>query len=189
MKYKRRMIAMILAVFLFAIATASASDVSDTAIATGEPIQMELAVNDVGFDEDFLVMAGDNVLDFSLKEFISYSKEKNSSCVMCHEEDRIEALRKTAVITIDEKQMITSYEEKPAVPKGNLAVPPFYFYKADDIKRISEALKEGCAYDAPGSFAAWLSKKSIMYAYMMPGKRYDIGDINSYKKVCDLFSD
>lgn len=148
---------------------------------------LELAVNNVGIDEDFLVMAGDNVLDFSLKEFISYSKEKNSSCVMCHEEDRIEALRKTAVITIDEKQMITSYEEKPAVPKGNLAVPPFYFYKTDDIKRISEALKEGCAYDAPGSFAAWLSKRSIIYAYMMPGKRYDIGDISSYKKVCDLF--
>ena len=46
MVYKRRMIAMILAVFLFAIATASASDVSDTAIASEDHSQMELAVND-----------------------------------------------------------------------------------------------------------------------------------------------
>ena len=150
---------------------------------------MELAVEAADINEDCLVMAGDNVLDFSLKGFIDFSIGKNTSCIMCHEENRIEALRKTAVITIDENSRITSYEEKPVKPKSNLAVPPFYFYKAEDIRRVSEALKQGCAYDAPGSFAAWLSEKTIMHAYKMPGKRYDIGDISSYKKVCDLFSE
>ena len=149
---------------------------------------IELVLNRLDINEDCLVMAGDNVLDFSLRDFICFCKEKGSSCVMCHKENRVEALRKTAVITIDENNRITSYEEKPMDPKGKLAVPPFYYYKADDIKRISEALGEGCGYDAPGSFAAWLSKKTDMYAYMMPGRRYDIGDIESYKRVCELFS-
>ena len=61
-------------------------------------------------------------------------------------------------------------------------------YRACDVKRIQEALDNGCGYDAPGSFAAWLSKQTPMHAYVMPGKRYDIGDINSYEYVKSVFS-
>ena len=35
--------------------------------------------------------------------------------------------------------------------------------------------------------AAWLSKKMPMYAYIMPGERYDIGDIESYRYVKTIF--
>ncbi|MBR3250582.1 MAG: nucleotidyltransferase family protein [Erysipelotrichaceae bacterium] len=145
---------------------------------------IELAARSVG--SDCLVMAGDNLLDFSLKGFVNYALKKDTSCVMCHEENSLKALQKTAVITVDENDLITSYEEKPAEPKGDLAVPPFYFYKLEDLKRINEALAEGCGYDAPGSFAAWLSKKVRMHAYRMPGKRYDIGDLESYQRVNQL---
>ena len=147
---------------------------------------IELAARDV--ECDCLVMAGDNLLDFSLKGFVDYALRKDTSCVMCHEENSLKALQKTAVITIDENELITSYEEKPAEPKGNLAVPPFYFYKLKDLKRITEALADGCGYDAPGSFAAWLSKKVRMHAYRMPGKRYDIGDLEGYERVNELES-
>ena len=41
-------------------------------------------------------------------------------------------------------------------------MPPFYCYHACDVKRIQEALENGCGYDAPGSFAAWLSKQTPM---------------------------
>lgn len=147
---------------------------------------IQLAVKEAGIEEDCVVMAGDNLLDFSLKGFAKFAKEKNTSCVMCHEENRLEALRKTAVISL-QGDRIVSYEEKPQEPKGNLAVPPFYFYKARDLKRIQEALDNGCGYDAPGSFAAWLSKATEMHAYVMPGKRYDIGDVESYENVKTIF--
>ncbi len=136
-----------------------------------------------GITDDCVVMAGDNVLDFSLQQFVRFAQEKGTSCVMCHEENRLPALQKTAVITMDENNLITSYEEKPKEPKGNHAVPPFYFYRASDIRRIQEAMDDGCGYDAPGSFAAWLSGKVRMHAYVMPGKRYDIGDMKSYETV------
>ena len=138
--------------------------------------------------DDCLVMAGDNVLDFSLCSFISFAQETGTSCVMCHEENRLEALRKTAVIEFDADGRITSYEEKPQEPKGNHAVPPFYFYRSQDVARIAEALDAGCGYDAPGSFAAWLSGKTDMHAYLMPGKRYDIGDMKSYEAVQAVYN-
>ena len=140
-----------------------------------------------GINDDVLVMAGDNVLTFSLVPFIEYARQTGTSCVMCHEENRLDALRKTAVITVDPDNLITSYEEKPQNPKGNLAVPPFYYYKAEDAARIPEALEDSCAYDAPGSFAAWLSAKVSVHAWRMPGMRYDIGDIKSYKAVCESY--
>lgn len=148
---------------------------------------IQLAVNQLGINEDCVVMAGDNVLDFSLKGFVRFAQNSGTSCVMCHKEDRLAALQKTAVITLDDQYRITSYEEKPQVPKGNYAVPPFYFYKAEDIKRIQEALDAGCGADAPGSYAAWLSGKTTMHAYVMPGKRYDIGDMKSYELVQEVY--
>ena len=144
-----------------------------------------LATKDL--NDDVLVMAGDNVLTFSLVPFIEYAQKTGTSCVMCHEEHRLEALQKTAVISVDADSLITSFEEKPKAPKGHLAVPPFYYYKAEDAARIPEALDAGCAYDAPGSFAAWLSAKAPVHAWRMPGSRHDIGDLKSYQAVCDTY--
>ena len=160
---------------------------NDTRLGAVKDIQ--LAVTSLNINDDLLVIAGDNLLDFSLKGFVDYAITKNSSCVMCHSEHNLERQRKTAIITIDKENLITSYEEKPMVPKGVLAVPPFYYYKNEDIMRIEEALNSGIGFDAPGSFAAWLSKQKNMYAYIMPGKRYDIGDLNSYEYAQQVFAE
>ena len=148
---------------------------------------IQFAIDTLQLTEDCMVMAGDNMLDFSLQGFIRFAQEKNTSCVMCHEEHDPAKQQRTAIITVDENDKITSYEEKPKEPKGYLAVPPFYFYKAEDLKRIPETLEAGCGYDAPGSFAAWLSYRTPMHAYLMPGKRHDIGDMKSYEAVRDTW--
>lgn len=147
----------------------------------------DIALGLQGNTDDVLVMAGDNVLDFSLISFVNFFRTKSCSCVMTHEENRLEKQQKTAIITFDENKLIDSYEEKPRQPKGNHAVPPFYCYKAADVARIAEALADGCNADAPGSFAAWLSCHAPVYAYEMPGKRYDIGDAKSYAQVQEAY--
>lgn len=149
---------------------------------------LELALNHCEKDDSYLVMAGDNLLNFDLSSFIDFSLKKDTSCVMCHEENDLKKKQKTAIITVDENDKILTYEEKPKNPKGNLAVPPFYVYRYEDIIRIQEALDDGCGYDAPGSFAAWLSHHVTVHAYKMLGKRYDLGDLASYENIKELFS-
>jgi len=144
---------------------------------------IQFAAEAQGLRDDALVIAGDNVLDFSLVPFIRFGIENNCSCIMCYEENDLAKQQRTAIITVDAENTITSYEEKPKAPRSNLAVPPFYFYKAQDVRRIPEALSEGCGYDAPGSFAAWLSHHTPMKAYKMPGNRYDIGNLESYERI------
>ena len=48
---------------------------------------------------------------------------------------------------------------------------------------VSTGIDSGCGTDAPGSFIAWLCKKLPVHAMEMPGRRYDIGNIQSYEQV------
>ena len=157
------------------------TETNDTRLGAVKDIQF--AVEQLGIDDDVVLLAGDNVLDFSLVPFIRYGVDSGCSCIMCYEENALEKQQRTAIITVDAEQTITSYEEKPKAPKSNLAVPPFYYYRSAELQRIPEALAAGCGYDAPGSLAAWLSTKVPMKAWKMPGKRYDIGNLESYEAV------
>lgn len=89
---------------------------------------VQFAIDELKLDDDLLVIAGDNVLDFSLKEYISYQKEKQTSCVMRYYEPSVEKLHKTGVAQVDENGLILSMEEKPAEPKSHWCTPPFYIY-------------------------------------------------------------
>ena len=141
------------------------------------------AIDTLSLDTDLLVIAGDNVLDFSLCKFITYAKEKGASSVMRYYEANTERLKKCGVITLGDNDRILSMVEKPADPQSNWCCPPFYYYTREDAKRVKDGISAGCGTDAPGSYIAWLSKVVPVYAMEMPGKRYDIGNLESYERV------
>ena len=144
---------------------------------------IQFTVESLELNDDMLVIAGDNVLDFSLTKFIAYARDKKTSCVMRYFESNKEKIKKSAALVIDDADMILDMEEKPAEPKSNWCCPPFYFQTAADAKRIPDGIAAGCGTDAPGSYVAWLSKETSMHAMEMPGKRYDIGNLESYERV------
>ena len=135
----------------------------------------------------FRSIAGDNVLDFSLTHFIRYADSKQSSAIMRYYEPEEAKLRKCGIVEIDTDDKIISMEEKPAEPKSHWCCPPFYFYTKADAKRIPDAIEQGCGIDAPGSFIAWLATQTTVYAMEMPGSRYDIGNLESYKQVSAIY--
>ena len=144
---------------------------------------IQSAIEQLQLDDDLLVMAGDNLLDFSLGEFMRYGKEKNATCVMRYYEASEARLHKTGVIEIDANDGILSFEEKPAQPKSHWCVPAFYYYTREVSRLIKKGIESGCGTDAPGSFIAWLSGQTKVYAWEMPGRRYDIGNLESYEEV------
>ncbi len=148
---------------------------------------MQFAIEQTGIDDDLLVIAGDNVLDFSLCRFIDYAQTKGSSCTMRYRETAKEKLQRAGVSIIDEDERLLEMEEKPLEPKSEWCTPPFYFYTAEDVKKIPVAITEGCGVDAPGSLAAWMCKHSIVHSMEMPGKRYDIGNLESYQAVQEMY--
>ena len=145
------------------------------------------AIDKLAINDDLIVLAGDNLLDFSLKGFIEYFKQKNKTCVMRYFEKNIDNLKKTGVAKIDNNDKIINMLEKPRNPESNWAIPPFYIYTKDDICKIEKGINAGCPTDAPGNFIAWLCEQSSVYAYEIFGKRFDIGSIEGYEKVKDLY--
>ena len=144
---------------------------------------IEFAIEEANIDDDIVVLAGDNVLNFSLSSFIDYGREKKTSCIKRHEEKDKNKLRKTGVIEIDEDELVLNMEEKPKEPKSNWAVPPFYYYTKEDKDLIKEGISSGCGTDAPGSFVSWLVKTRPVHAYRMIGERFDVGSIEGYEKI------
>ena len=144
---------------------------------------IEFAIEKANIDDDIVVLAGDNVLNFSLSSFIDYGRKKKTSCIMRHEEKDKNKLRKTGVIEINEDELVLGMEEKPKEPKSNWAVPPFYYYTKEDKDLIKEGIASGCGTDAPGSFVSWLVKTRPVHAYRMIGERFDVGSIEGYEKI------
>ena len=153
----------------------------------GAVCDIKFAIDSLGLDDDMLVIAGDNVLDFSLRSFMDYALAKDTSCIMRYYEPDEARLHKSGIVEIDADDLIVSMEEKPAEPKSHWCCPPFYFYKRQDARLVGEAIASGCGTDAPGSFIAWLSAHVPVHAMEMPGSRYDIGNLDSYKQVCATY--
>ena len=149
----------------------------------GAVCDIQYAIDKLSLDDDMLVIAGDNVLDFSLTKFIEYAQAKGTSCIMRYFEPETKRLLKSGVVTVDECDLVLEMTEKSPTPATNWCTPPFYFYTCADAKLVKEGIASGCGTDAPGSYIAWLCKRSAVHAMQMPGKRYDIGNLESYEQV------
>ena len=149
----------------------------------GAVCDIQFAIEKLQLDADMLVIAGDNVLDFSLTKFMIYAREKGTSCIMRYYEPEDKKLSKSGVVTIDENEKVLEMAEKPAIPATHWCCPPFYYYTKNDAHLVHEGIESGCGTDAPGSYIAWLCRQTAVHAMEMPGKRYDIGNLESYEKV------
>lgn len=157
------------------------TDTNETRLGAVKDIQF--AIDALHLADDMLVIAGDNVLDFSLTRFVHYARAKNTSCIMRYYEANEQRLTKCGVVEIDADDRILSMEEKPAQPRSHWCCPPFYYYTKADAALVAKGIAAGCGTDAPGSYIAWLCTQTPVHAMEMPGSRYDIGNIASYEQV------
>ena len=144
---------------------------------------IQFAIDDLKLDDDLLIIAGDNVLDFSLTMFIQYARQKKTSCIMVYYEPKLERLKKSGVVVIGDEERVIGMKEKPEKPESTWCCPPFYFILQKDVPLVAKGIMAGCGTDAPGSFIAWLYKQVPIHAMEMPGRRYDIGNLESYEQV------
>lgn len=146
-----------------------------------------LAIETQNVDDDIMVVAADNILDFSFRGFVEYFKQKDSSIIMCYHEPELKRLQRTGVIEVTEDMKVLQMQEKPEVPVSNWAVPPFYIYKQSDLPLIKDCMAHGCGFDAPGNLAHYLVDVTSIYAWQMPGTRFDIGSLDTYYEAQKIF--
>jgi glucose-1-phosphate thymidylyltransferase len=131
----------------------------------------------VGLEDDLLVVAGDNLFDYSLADYESYWRaHPGASCVAVHDVRDPELAKKYGIVDVDEDDRIVGFVEKPEDPPTTLCATATYLYDRQHVRLVSTYLAEGNLPDAPGNFVAWLHRRAPVYAYRFPGEWYDIGD-------------
>ena len=153
----------------------------------GAVCDLLFAMEKLHIDDDLLVVAADNLLFFSFQEFVDFAKEKQTSCIMCHEQPSIEKLQRTGVVELDAQNKVLGMEEKPQVPKSHWAVPPFYIYLKKDLDLVRHSVENGCGKDAPGNLAHYMVEHTAMHAWPMSAGRFDIGSLDTYYEAVRLY--
>lgn len=130
----------------------------------------------VGLDDDLLVIAGDNLFDFSLADFATFQRERAGSAVAVYDVRDRELAKKYGVVAVDADDRIVDFVEKPADPPSTLAATATYLYTRTHARLVAAYLDEGNNPDQPGNFVAWLHRREPVYAYPFEGGWYDVGD-------------
>ena len=163
------------------------TETNDTRL--GAVCDLLYAIERLKIDDDLLVVAADNLLFFTFKDFVDFARKKGTSCIMCHEQKDLSLLRRTGVVELDSEMRVTGMEEKPSEPKSTWAVPPFYIYLRKDLPLVRTSVENGCGKDAPGNLAHYLVDRTTIHAWPMNGGRFDIGSLDTYREAKEKFKE
>ena len=127
--------------------------------------------------EDLLIVAGDNMFDFDLRDYVAFWRGKqDGSAVGVHDVHDFELAKQYAIVELDPDDRVTFLEEKPTDPTSTLAAIAVYLYRAKHAALVRDYLAEGNSPDQPGRFVVWLYPRVPVYGYRFPGGWLDIGD-------------
>ena len=130
----------------------------------------------VGLDDDLLVVAGDNLFDYSLADYEAYWRERDGSCIAVFDVGDPELAKKYGIVDVGENDRVVGFLEKPENPPTTLCATATYLYEREHVRLVEQYLAEGNPPDQPGNYIAWLHRREPVYAYRFDGQWYDIGD-------------
>jgi len=149
----------------------------------GAIADLKYSLETIGGKSPLMVMAGDNLYQFDFSDMIDYHIEKNADVVAARQETDPQKLMKTGVASLDASGRIVDFQEKPAEPESQYAVPCLYIFTPRTLSLVDEYLSSGENPDAPGHFVSWLHSRVPVYAFRFDSNLYSIGDIESYEQT------
>ena len=137
--------------------------------------------------DDIIVIAGDNLFEFSLKNILNLFKKTKSTTIALYNVKDVKLAKLYGVVTIDKNNKIIDFQEKPKQPKSTLISTGIYFFPKKAISLIEEYVEKTSNADKTGSFIQWLYKKEKIYTYVAHKPWYDIGNKEQLKKVRESY--
>ena len=138
-------------------------------------------------NSDLIVVAGDNLFSESLEDFGRFCREKNQPVLGVYDVGSLEEAKKYGVVAVDPTGAISSFEEKPALPKSTLIGIALYYYPANTVSRFGEYIAAGNNPDQPGRFVQWLYTQTAVQTWQVPGTWFDVGSKETLEEANRLF--
>ena len=148
---------------------------------------IQYAIEKAGIEDDLMIIAGDNFYNSSISPAIEQFKRSGKATVCVHDVGSLEEARRFGIVKI-EGDVIRAFEEKPEKPSSTLASTGIYIYPKALLPKLKEYLSEKNNPDAPGYFLKWIIESNEVHAVVQKGEWFDIGTLDTYKKVYSRFS-
>ena len=145
---------------------------------------MNLAINRETINDDLLIVAGDNLFDFDLREFINFALPKRPyHSIGLYMANNHPDLTRFGIAQLHSNAEIFNFEEKPDFPKSNLIATCIYFIPKEKLYLVSKYLESGQNNDTPGSYIKWLTQDDKVYGKIFDGLWLDLGDFESLSEA------
>ncbi|MFB6355769.1 MAG: nucleotidyltransferase family protein [bacterium] len=150
---------------------------------------IQFSIDEAGIDDDLMVLAGDNLFEFSLQDMVNTFEDHKTPVIGVLEFEDESKLSKYGIVDADERDEVVDFQEKPDEPPSNLVALGMYVFPEDRLSRIQEYLDEGGNPDEPGWLVQWLVDNDTVFAHRFTGDWFDIGDKDSLEKARDYVGD
>jgi len=139
--------------------------------------------------EDLLVVAGDNLFSFGLRNFIEFAgKKKPQSSIGIYNLNGKFDSGKFGVVQLNGDEEIVDFQEKPSRSASSLVATCLYFFPGEKLRLISDYLSHNRQDDAAGDYISWLVKSDKVYGYAFnEGNWLDVGDADAYTEAVFTF--
>ena len=152
---------------------------------------LKLFIDHVGTDDDILIIAGDNLFEFDLRDFVKFAKaHTDGASIALHDVKDRELAKKYGVVHVDSTdQHVIGFEEKPREPKTTLVSTCVYYFPKGKMRLLDAYIRCSQPMDAPGNFIRWLKDNDRVYGFVFGEDWFDIGGIESYREADQKYTD
>ena len=145
-------------------------------------------IDELGVDDDLVVVAGDNLFGEDISGFGAYGREVDAPVLAIHDVGDLSLMREYNQVETDDEGRVTFMEEKPENARTTLAGIALYYYPRHALPLIRQYLDEGNNPDQPGRLPEWLHSRTPVYTWQLPGEWYDIGSAETLREADAIFS-
>ncbi|RUM76346.1 MAG: NDP-sugar synthase [Sulfurovum sp.] len=131
------------------------------------------------FDEDFLVICGDALIDIDLSAAMAYHKKNNAvATVICKEVPKDEVYKYGVVVT-DEDNHVLSFQEKPTVEEAKSNIINTGIYIFDPV--VFDYIPDEGEFDIGGELLPLLVEKGLPFYATAPDFQWiDVGSTKDF---------
>lgn len=151
---------------------------------------LALAINQSQIDDDLLVIAGDTLFNFDLRELLQVASQISYD-LMAYYQEKWEMMQERGMLIFDQNEMLVDFVEKSQNPTSNYANPSIYLFKKSTLPLLQEFLKPNPPLkisDGCGFFIQWLIKelKHPIKGFKIDG-RFDLGTLADCERASQEF--
>lgn len=155
---------------------------SDWYSGTANAIYQNINFIDLYAPEYVAVLSGDHIYCMDYSKMLKLHKDNNADCTIAVLDVPLEEASRFGIMTADEANRITEFEEKPKHPKSTLASMGVYIFTWEKLREqlVADNKKQNSSHDfGKDIIPTMLAEGKRMFAYRFDGYWKDAGTLDS----------